>query len=83
MRLDVRAVDGDLLRRPRQRRRQFGEHILPDAFLGPTVITIEDRCRGTVFRWAVPPAATRLKHMDAAADNPPAILAPLAGRPAW
>ena len=30
----MRAVDGNLLRCPRQRRRQSGEHVLPDAFLG-------------------------------------------------
>jgi hypothetical protein len=31
-------VDGNLLRCSRQGRRQFGKHVLPDAFLRPTVI---------------------------------------------
>ena len=71
--LDVGGVDGNLVGRPRQRRRQFSEHVLPDSLLRPAVIAIVDRRRGTVLHRAILPAAARLKNMDDAADDPPII----------
>lgn len=76
MGLDVGTVDGNLVRRARQGRRQFGKQILPDAFLRPAVIAIVDRRRGAVCRRAVPPATTRLQHVNDTTDNAPVVFAP-------
>ena len=76
VRLDVGAVDGDLIRRPRQALRQGREQILPMPFLRPAVIAIVDGCRWAVLGRTIPPPASRLENVDDAANNPPVILAP-------
>ena len=80
MDFNVGCVDGYLFRRSRQGRRQSGEQILPVTFLRPAVIAVKDRRRWAVLWWTVSPPATRLEHMDNAADDPPIILAATARR---
>mgnify|MGYP000355561512 CR=1 FL=1 len=67
----MRGINGYLLRRSRQGRRQFGKHILPMTLLRPAVIAVADRRRRAVLRRTVLPATTQLKHINDAADNPP------------
>ena len=78
--LDVGCIDGNLVGRTRQRRRQRGEQVLPDALLGPPVIAIVDRRVRAVFRRAVLPTATRLQYVKDPADDATVVLAPLSRR---
>lgn len=78
MRFDMGGIDGELVGRPRQRRRQFGEHVLPYALLGPSIVAIVNGRGRTVLGRAVLPATTGLQHMDDAADHAPVINPPTA-----
>jgi hypothetical protein len=51
------------------------EDRLPASALGPSIEPIVDRRVGTVFARAIAPTATRLQHVDDAADDPSVVVA--------
>ena len=53
---------------------QSFEDRAPSVFLGPAIEAIVDRRVGTVLARAVAPAASRLQHMDDAADDTPVVI---------
>ena len=72
VRLDMRAVDQHFGGRA-TRRRQRLEHLAPDALGRPADIAVVERLGRAVDRRRILPPATRLQHVDDAADHPPVI----------
>ncbi len=53
--------------------RKFTEQVFPDAAPRPASKTVIDRCRRTIFQWAIAPPTAASQHVHNPADNPPIV----------
>lgn len=78
LRLDIGGIDGCAFG-DRTSASQSFEQTRPETPAGPAVEPVVNRCRGTVCRWAIAPAAAGLENVNDARDDAPIIDTPRAG----